>query len=785
MKLSIHNLANLHVLWVSLAFLVGLLLGAQLLLPVWGWLGLAALGLAGGLLLRLFNKNSALLIAAIPFFLFLGAARYQFAQPNLTPNDLAYYNDLPKTVWVTGSLTEPPDVHDTYQNLRVKVHAVDFGDGDIPIEGMLLVRVRYADYMEYGQLIRARGEIQTPAEGETFSYRDYLEIHGIHSTMSVTRVTRLPQDGEKNPIWELIYRVKVSLSYRIYLLFPDPEASLLHGILLGDDDGMSASVQQAFKNTGTSHIIAISGFNIAIIAGLFVSIFSRLFGQRIGAAVAIMGIGGYTLLVGADASVVRAAIMGTISIIALLMGRRTAALNILALVAALMAFDNPLILRDVGFQLSFAATLGLVLYAQELEEWSAAKLRKFLPASQVERIIVPISSYFLMTLAAQVTTLPVIAYHFERISLAAFIVNPLILPAQPPVMILGGLAAITSHIYMPLAKVIAAIAWPFPAYTIRVVEFFDQMPNASIGIGEFSLLLLVGFYALLFALTFGGPQFRQRAAKALSPATLLVVLSVIAFLAWRLALSAPDGRLHLTFMDVGSGNAILIQTPAGRNILVNGGPSHSRLSDQLGRRLPPFNRELDFLVIASTQENQLKALPSVLDRFPPRTVLWSGDITASNAARQVNLWLSGNGIDTQRAELGSRLDLGEGAFLQVLDVSERGMVLLVEWKTFRALLPIGVKFETYERLKNGREIGPVSALLLAESGYAPANPPEWLVNLSPAMFILPVAGDDLDGLPSLALVDLLRDQTVLRTDRNGWIRLSTDGDQLWVEVERK
>jgi beta-lactamase superfamily II metal-dependent hydrolase len=110
---------------------------------------------------------------------------------------------------------------------------------------------------------------------------------------------------------------------------------------------------------------------------------------------------------------------------------------------------------------------------------------------------------------------------------------------------------------------------------------------------------------------------------------------------------------------------------------------------------------------------------------------------------------------------------------------------LVEWKTFRALLPIGVKFETYEHLKNGREIGPVSALLLAESGYAPANPPEWLANLSPAMFILPVAADDIDGLPSLALVDLLREQTVLRTDRNGWIRLSTDGDQLWVEVERK
>ena len=785
MKISIQNIANLHLLWVCLAFLAGILLGAQVLLPVKFWLLLAAVGLAAGILLRLLNKNSAILLAILPFFLFAGAARFQFAQPSVTPQDLIYYNDFPRTIWITGSLAEPPDVRDTYQNLRVKVHAVDFGEGDIEISGMLLIRARYAEELQYGDLIRARGDIATPAENEVFSYRDYLALNGIHSTMNANRVTLLPQDGETNPFWSLMYRLKTSLSKRIYLLFPDPEASLLHGILLGDDDGMAPDFQQAFKNTGTSHIIAISGFNIAIIAALLVALFSRLFGKTVGAVLAILGIAGYTLLVGADASVVRAAIMGSLSIVALQMGRRTFALNTLAAVAAAMAFFNPLVLGDVGFQLSFAATLGLVLYAQPLQDWVAARLRRFLPVSVVERLIGPFSEYFLMTLAAQVTTLPVIAYHFERISLVSFIVNPIVLPAQPPVMILGGLAVIASHAYMPLGKLLTAIAWPFPAYTIRMVELFDKIPGGVIVLGEFSLLFLIGFYGILLGLTFGGTQFREKAAKALSPATVLTGLAIAVFLVWRLTLSAPDGRLYLTFLDVGSGDAILIQTPAGSHILINGGPSPSRLSDQLGRRLPPFNRQPDYLVIAAPQENQMAALPTTIERFVPDAVLWSGDTMGSYSAQKVNEWTLERAIPYELAQVGTELDLGNEARLRVLDISERGMVLLVEWKTFRAILPLGVKFESFERLEYGREIGSPTVLLLAESGYAPANPPEWLDNLSPNLYILSVAGDDPNGLPAPETIELLRDQTVLRTDRNGWIEISTDGDQIWVEVERK
>ncbi len=123
--------------------------------------------------------------------------------------------------------------------------------------------------------------------------------------------------------------------------------------------------------------------------------------------------------------------------------------------------------------------------------------------------------------------------------------------------------------------------------------------------------------------------------------------------------------------------------------------------------------------------------------------------------------------------------------MQVVTVGKRGAVLLLEWENFRALLPVGMDFETLEILQNERSLVPVNALLLAESGYAPVNPPEWIDKLRPQVVLLSVAPDDRQGLPPPETLQAVGSYTLLRTDQNGWIQLSTDGEQLWVEVERR
>jgi beta-lactamase superfamily II metal-dependent hydrolase len=131
------------------------------------------------------------------------------------------------------------------------------------------------------------------------------------------------------------------------------------------------------------------------------------------------------------------------------------------------------------------------------------------------------------------------------------------------------------------------------------------------------------------------------------------------------------------------------------------------------------------------------------------------------------------------------LDLGKGAVLRVLSANGRGAVLLLEWGSFSALLPFGMDVEALESLQHDTGITPVTALLLAESGYAPLNPPEWIEKLRPEVVLLSVAAGDREGRPSPETIAAVQDYTLLRTDRNGWIELSTDGQRMWVEVERR
>jgi len=787
-------------MWFSLAFLGGIVLGKAVSLELWLWLGLAFAFIVLAILARIISL-SAFHLSLAPFSfilitaLFLGAARYQFSVPKFDAFHIAFYNDRDYELLITGYLAEPPDYRDTYTNLRIRVAAVDAGDGDLPItdtlfqKSWLLARVSSNQIYEYGDVVRLRGKLKTPPENEDFSYRDYLAAKNIHSYMTNAEVTILP-DNDGNPITCALYAFKEKSYNNIYRLFPDPESSLLAGILLGADTGLTDKLQQAFTNTGTAHIIAISGFNISIIAGIFFAFFSRFLGDKRGTFVAIFGIVLYTFIVGAEAAVVRAAIMGSLALWARQLGRRQTALNTLLAVASLMCLWNPLYVWDVGFQLSFFATLGLILYGTPFSEFANRIITKYIPTSAGEKTAQVFSEFVLLTLAAQLTTIPIMAYHFQRISLVSFISNPFILPVQPAVMIIGGLAVLLSLAWFFAGQIVAWIAWPFVLYTIRVVELFDRVPHGTFFLGDFSVWFAILFYAALFAVTFGWSSFKEwtrsigQKAGAVAVGSVLGVLVIGLLLVWRAANAVPDGLLHVTFLDVSSAEGVLIETPSGKNILINGGESVTTLSDELGRRVSSFDRKLDWLFVAGTREEQVAALPRVLERYPVEHVLWSGNRQASFSSGILNEYLNIKGVPVTEAEKDQVLDLGDGATLTVLTTGPRGAVLLLEYQNFRVMLPIGMSFDALDELGYGENIAPVSVLLLADSGYAASNPEDWIVNLNPELVLLSVGAADKNGMPDGEVLNSVKDYALLRTDQNGWIEITTNGTQMWVNVER-
>jgi competence protein ComEC len=783
-------------LWISLSFLAGIILAASISLPAWAWGLIAILFLLLSILLRrsqlvtryAFPQEHPF-IFILPIAFFLGSTYYQFRQPTIDAFHIAFYNDRQYDLLITGYLAEPPDYRDKYTNLKLNVEAVDSGDGNLPVNGLILVRVAPNEEYDYGEYVRVRGQLKTPPENEEFSYRDYLSRQGVYAYMTSAEVTRLPGSGG-NAIFAAVYRLKSRLLENTYRLYQDPEASLFAGILFGVDTGLPKRLQDAFKNTGTAHIIAISGFNIAIIAGVFFNTFNFLLkNERLGATLAVISIFLYAFLVGGDPAVMRAAFMGSVTLFARQVGRRNAGINTLAAVALIMALINPLTLWDVGFQLSFFATLGLILYAEPFSNFTAALIAKLI-RQDTSAFINFINENIILTLAAQVMTIPIMMYYFNRISLISFVANPFILPVQPMVMILGGLAVFISLLIFPLGQWLAWVAWAFAGYTIRVVEFFDRIPNGVIVLGDVPLWSIASIYITLLAVTLNWSTlqnwFKSAAAsvRAVALTFTFTATFVCMLVVWRASATSGDGRFHVTFLEVGSADAVLIQTSEGRNILINGGASASELSDELGRRLPFFSRNLDWLIIASTQEDQLAALPRVVERYEPENVLWSGNIQASFSSRLLDEYFAAQEITVVRAEAGQRLELGGGAFIEVLAIGPRGSVLLVEYGNFRAMLPIGVSEGTLDSLEFGNTIGKVDVLLLADSGYAPSNPPDIIENLNPQLVVLSVAAGDLNGLPHDEVLEMLSGYSLLRTDRNGWIDITTDGVEMRVNVER-
>lgn len=773
-------------LWLSLAFLAGIAAASFLQMERWFWLASAGIALLA-FLVRLILKRkfpsaspgrspfSSPALPSIPipypllFLVFLlGAYRFQISQPAAGQNYISEYAGGEEKQVIEGRVLLPPVHHDRTTSLVVNVEKLRNPGGETitEVRGSVRVSLPAGSGWRYGDVLRLEGVLELPEDGEDFSYREYLAGQGIYAVLVYPRAS-LIEGGRGNPVLAWIYDLRENAVRTLYRLYPDPEASLLAGILLGVEAGIPENVMDAFRKTGTSHVIVISGFNVSIIAGLFFSGANRLLGRWRGFAAAVLGIAFYTILVGAGAPVLRAAIMGSLTLGARQVGRRQDPYLALFFTAALMALFDPDILASLSFQLSFLATFGMVVFAGPWTEALKNFLEKHLSHELTVRLTQPVSEYFLVTLAAQAFTLPLILYHFGQLSSVSFIVNPIILPAQPPVMVLGGLSAILGMLVFPLGKALSWLAWLFPAYTIRMVEIFARFTWANIAVGQAWIGWLWIYYGAI-CLWLLKPEILKRLLSRLSPAVPALVLGGLAVYVWGVAYAAPDGRLQISVLNVTAGaedsQAVLVETPAGRRLLIGGGASSRSLSDALGRRLR-FRRNLDWLVIPSVKQDRIRALPAFLERYPPGEVLWAAPACETRACRDLRETLDGIDAAIHYPAPGQKLDLGSGAFLQVTEMDKNGAGLLVEWNRFRMFLPASVSESSSVKW---------ATVVLLPNGSNPGA--EWIGEVNPWAVIVSGA-EEKPGVEG--------DRPVLTTDQNGWFRLSTDGERLWVEEENR
>jgi competence protein ComEC len=297
---------------------------------------------------------------------------------------------------------------------------------------------------------------------------------------------------------------------------PEPQASLLSGVVLGTRRQMPKDFRQNLQKTGTIHVVVASGYNISVIAGLLISVTLRFIKRQFALFLSFFGILAYTLMAGGEPPVVRAAIMGSLTFLAQFLGREKDAWRGLFFAGGVMLLANPLLLFDLGFQLSFLATAGILAFGGQKERL-VGEVAKFSIASGAVQFIAsksknsPCGKFLFSrifslpfiggdlqtTLAAQAGVLPILLSNFGQISAISPLINALVLPVIPLIMILGLITAIFGLLWQPAALIASWFAWVPLTYFIKVVEWFGNLPWASFELGKISFWWVVGYYLVL------------------------------------------------------------------------------------------------------------------------------------------------------------------------------------------------------------------------------------------------------------------------------------------------
>jgi competence protein ComEC len=468
-----------------------------------------------------------------------------------------------------------------------------------------------APSMVRGDQVQAEGLIRRP---EDPAFAQALRQKGIAVELAGDSVERV--GSSPNPIVRAAQAFRAFVGRSIGRLFPSREAGLLLGLALGDASRLDPGMQRDFQASGLGHLLVVSGENVVMVLAPMLALASLSRLTRWPRFLLAFGtVAFFVVLTGAEPSVLRAGVMATLALAGVLLGRPRSTASILSGAVLFLLVLDPWLVWSIGFQLSVAATAGMVALATPFAE----RLGRFVPK--------PVALAAATTLAAQVGVTPVLLFHFHEVPGVTVLANLLAFPAVAPAMLLGLAAASIGLISTAIGHVVAAIALVPMRYLELVADRLAKAPVGHLTSGGGALTLILGFgLVVALALALHG---RWRPPRAV----VVVAVALFPLFVWSTALgSGPPSGLVVRFFDVGQGDAALVTTPAGVHILVDGGPDEELVATDLAAL---GVKRLDVVVATHPHADHIIGLPTVLGREQVGLVLEPG--CPDTSAIQVDL----------------------------------------------------------------------------------------------------------------------------------------------------
>ena len=388
---------------------------------------------------------------------------------------------------VVGTVVREADVRANSLLLTVRVDTL----GGDKVDQLVLVRADRFPAYEYGDRVRIRGTLEIPEAfetdlGRTFNYPGYLSVRGISYTIADAQLERVSVD-EGIFVLALLLDFKHAFMARIESLLPEPYAGLSEGLLLGVKRALGDDLEEVFRTTGIIHIVVLSGYNITIVAEAIMRLLSFFFAPRTRVICGVIAIIAFAFIAGLSATVVRASLMATLVLFARATGRRYDFARALTVAGLVMLVFNPkLLVFDPGFQLSFMATLALIVLAPLIEQRLSLVPTRF-----------QMREFITAAIATQLFLLPLLVYSIGQISIVAVLTNALVLPAVPLAMLLSFLAGMVGFVSGALALPIAFCAYILLKYIIVAAEVSAMIPFASVPVPAFPFWVVVLAYMVM------------------------------------------------------------------------------------------------------------------------------------------------------------------------------------------------------------------------------------------------------------------------------------------------
>ncbi len=652
-----------------------------------------------------------------------------------------------------------------------------------------------------GDTIEVRGTLQLPPV-DAPGFAGFLESRGAAGTLKGHALRLLGSEGSLSASVE---RLRWGLDGALSRAIPEPEAGLASGILVGLRERVSRETADDFLVTGLTHVVAISGWNIALVAGIATAVLRATgLGRRPRSLVVIVAIVGYTVIAGAEASVIRAAVMGGVVIIARESGRPSGAAAALGLACWGLLLAQPSMIDDIGLQLSLAATAGLLALGGPAEAAVKRVTRGHTPRWFDETLGV--------SLAAQLSTLPLILVHFGRLSVISPLANLLVAPVVPLAMLGAAVGTLLGPLVtgslsaLLLAPLLVATWLPLTLMT-RGAGLLAQVPMANLELPPPVDLAAAAVALAVLAATLRrargpaepgrlqpgppprppSPPGRRRLPAALAGLALVAVTSAS-------LIARPGPALSVSVLDVGQGDAILLEAANGRRLLVDGGPDPDLLVRRLDERIPAWDRHIDIALLTHPHEDHAGGLAGLPPRYRVDRLIETDMNSEGSGVLELRATAMREGIARFRLTQGDAFDLGH-ARVEVLwppddvipdrvltdgrAINGTSIVLAVRLGQQRILLTGDLEDDhDLDLLELIPDDGQRWDLLkVAHHGSATASSRPILETLRPRLAAVSAGLGNRYGHPSMSTLQRLRavDARLWRTDLQGTLTVELDG----------